>query len=135
MARTPQTVLAIDPGSHKCGIAVLTMTQDILYHAVINTADLHASVQELAEKHLPSVILIGDGTTADAVAEAVTPIGVTVEPVDETLTSVAARKRYFAHNPPRGLRRLIPVSLQTPGRPYDDYVAIILAERYLAEQH
>ncbi|HKM17981.1 MAG TPA: pre-16S rRNA-processing nuclease YqgF, partial [Limnochordia bacterium] len=34
-------------------------------------------------------------------------------------------------HPPRGWRRLLPVSLQTPPVPIDDYVAVILAQRYL----
>ena len=34
-------------------------------------------------------------------------------------------------NPPRGWRRLLPVSMQMPPEPYDDYVAVILAQRFL----
>jgi hypothetical protein len=50
--------------------------------------------------------------------------------VDESYTSEAARRRYVAENPPRGLERLLPSSLRTPSVPYDDYVAVILGERF-----
>lgn len=52
--------------------------------------------------------------------------------VDEHLTSVEARRRYLADHPGRGLSRLLPAGLRTPDRPYDDYVAVILAERFFA---
>lgn len=50
--------------------------------------------------------------------------------VDEHLSSVEGRKRYLLDHPPRGLGRLIPLSLRTPGEPFDDYVAVVLAERF-----
>jgi hypothetical protein len=62
--------------------------------------------------------------------------GCPLEPVlvDEHRSSEQGRRRYFRDNPPRGWRRLLPVGLQTPPRAYDDYVAVILAERYLASR-
>jgi hypothetical protein len=51
--------------------------------------------------------------------------------VDEHGTTLRARARYFTDHPPRGWRRLIPRSLQTPPEPYDDYVAVLLAEAAL----
>ncbi len=54
--------------------------------------------------------------------------------IDEHRSSEQGRRRYFRENPPRGWRRLLPVGLQTPPRAYDDYVAVVLAERYLASR-
>jgi RNase H-fold protein (predicted Holliday junction resolvase) len=129
----PTTVLAIDPGRSKCGIAVVTggTEPEVLHRAVVPTDQITQILTQLSSRHRLDVILIGNGTTASQAAEAAQNVGVPVELVDERLTSVEARKRYFAENPPRGLRRLIPASLQTPGQPVDDYVAVILAERYL----
>ncbi len=126
-------VLAIDPGRSKCGIAVVAdgAEAEVLHRAVVPTDHLRQAVSELTARHRPEAILVGDGTTASEAAKAAEQAGAPVKVVDERLTSVEARKRYFVENPPRGLRRLIPVSLQTPSQPIDDYVAIILAERYL----
>lgn len=134
MASEPVTVLAIDPGTHKCGIAVVSgKDQQILHRCVVSTAEIADIVTRLSQQHSPSIVILGNGTSAKAAADSIKKaISIPIELVDEKLTSVAARKRFFKENPPRGLRRLIPTSLQTPSQPYDDYVAIILAERYLA---
>ena len=44
-----------------------------------------------------------------------------------------AKKAYWKAKPPRGWRRLLPVSMQVPPVPVDDFVAVILAQRYLAD--
>ena len=128
-------VLAIDPGRLKCGVAVVSSSDSLpVYQAVIETADLSKKTADLEQQFCPDVIVIGDGTTSANAAQVVKETSrLPVELVDEKFTSQMARRRYFEHNPPRGLRRLLPISLQTPGRPIDDYVAILLAEKYLAE--
>ena len=127
-------VLAIDPGRLKCGVAVVSSSNSLpVYQAVIETAYLSKKIADLEQRFCPDVIVIGDGTTSANTAQVVKETSrLPVELVDEKFTSQMARKRYFEHNPPRGLRRLLPISLQTPDRPIDDYVAILLAEKYLA---
>ena len=129
-----KTVIAVDPGSYKCGVAVVRGGERVivLHRAVVLTERMGDTLRDLLSAHMPDVILLGDGTTAKSIAEIADSMGAAVQYVDEKFTSVAARKRYFLENPPRGLRRLIPTSMQTPSEPYDDYVAVILAERYFA---
>ena len=106
---------------------------DVLRRAVIPTADLPNALTELVARFSPGAVIVGNGTTGNQVMAAVRQsTGLDAEIVDEKFTSLLARKRYFQENPPRGLRRLIPVSLQSPPGPIDDYVAVILAERYLS---
>lgn len=127
-------VIAVDPGRCKCGVAVVRggTGAEVLHRAVVLAEEIRATLVDLCTVHCPDVILLGNGTTSADVAKAAEGLAVHVELVDEKFTSVAARKRYFVENPPRGFRRLIPLSMQTPSQPYDDYVAVILAERYLA---
>ena len=54
--------------------------------------------------------------------------------VDERHTTEMAKVRYFQEFPPRGLWKLVPIGLQTPPTCYDDFAAVVLAERYLEEQ-
>jgi RNase H-fold protein (predicted Holliday junction resolvase) len=54
--------------------------------------------------------------------------------VDERETTLRARSLYFADHPPRGWRRLIPLGMQMPPRPIDDYAAVLIARRYLADE-
>lgn len=128
------TVLAIDPGTLKCGVAVVKGAEGhILHRSVVATGELASEVARLSQEHPPSTILVGSGTSSASAIEAVEKLNIApIKLVDEVMTSIAARKRYFKENPPRGLRRLLPTSLQTPPVPYDDYVAVILAERYLS---
>ena len=130
-------VLAIDPGSAKCGVALLAGTpgsdeSQTVCRAVVEREALSETISRLTIQHTPDVVVIGNGTRHEDVLEelklaASAPIRV----VDEYATTLAARKLYFEENPPRGWRRLIPRSMQLPPAPYDDYVAILLARRYL----
>ncbi len=54
--------------------------------------------------------------------------------VEERHTSEQARIRYLDATPVRGWRRLLPRALRVPETAYDDYVAIILAERWWRAQ-
>ena len=132
MCERVNVVLAIDPGHAKCGVAVVCRKSGILYRAVVDASSIASEALQIAARFSPEVILVGDGTRSDDVVRAVTEqVGKPVQVVSEENTTLMARRRYFAENPPRGLRRIIPCSLQTPCRPYDDYVAVILAENYL----
>jgi hypothetical protein len=62
------------------------------------------------------------------------PLGVPVHIIDETDTTYRARALYFAEHPPRGWRRLLPLGLQVPPGPIDDYAAMLIARRYLARR-
>jgi len=137
MENMADVVLAIDPGREKCGVAVVERGPDggfrAVYRAAPDVESAPALIAEAARQYKPDVILVGDGTNSAAFVRAVEGLGpASVKVVDEKFTTLQARCRYFAENPPRGLRRLIPISLQTPPRPFDDYVAVILAERFLA---
>ena len=133
---TSQTVLAVDPGRWKCGVAVVRrgdVDLEILYQAVVESSQIRPVIAKLASEFSIDVIVIGDGTGSGEIVKTVQALGIApVEVVDERDTTLLARKRFFKDNPPRGLRKLIPISLQTPHRPHDDYVAVILAEAYLS---
>lgn len=141
MSKAACTVLAIDPGRSKCGIAVVQKTFDkdqpdnVIHQSVISTDILCKTVVDLADQFAPDIIIIGDGTMSAELTQAVISLQIApTEIVDEKYSSLIARKKFFEKNPPRGIRKFIPVSLQTPNRPYDDFVAILLAERYLSAQ-
>ncbi len=100
--------------------------------AVVPTESLTAQVQELSVAHRPDAIVIGSGTGSKPLLLQLQAASLPAPllPVDESYTSQEARLRYLAANPPRGWQRLLPASLRTPPVAYDDYVALILAERY-----
>ena len=128
-------VLAVDPGTAKCGLAVVSRGPVVEHRSVVTKAEIVTVVRNLVEQHKPGRILVGGGTGTEGISRLLCAanLDVEVEIVDERFSTEMARARYFREHPPRGWRRLIPITLQTPPEPIDDYVAVLLAERYLAE--
>jgi hypothetical protein len=129
-----RVVLAVDPGRSKCGVAVCSI-RGVLARSIITLHALPALIMDWQRRFDVTEIVVGNRTGArDALAAASTVATVPVLPVEEAGTTLAARTRYFVEHPPKGWRRLLPRSLQTPPEPYDDYVAVLLAEAALARQ-
>ena len=132
MQASSETVIGIDPGREKCGIAAVHKQQGILELAVVATQTLAVAVTDLASRHQTHVIILGNGTShREAKAALDSSSAYNIHVIDEAHTTEQARLRYWQENPPQGLRRLIPLGLQTPPEPVDAYVAAILAERWL----
>lgn len=128
-------VLAIDPGRDKCGIAVVAEDGRVLYKSVILRISLAVTTESLLAQYAVRTVVVGDGTTSAGAVEEIGKInltykGVSIVTVNEYRSTDEARDRYWRENPPQGFKRLIPVTLQVPPAPVDDYVAVILAERY-----
>jgi RNase H-fold protein (predicted Holliday junction resolvase) len=127
-----KTVLGIDPGTGKCGVAVLA-SGDILHRSVIDSARLIEELPVIARQYAIDLVVVGNGTNSKAIQSAIREAlpGRALLIVDETDTTIRARERYWQHTPRRGWRRLLPSSMQVPPVPVDDFVAVILAERAL----
>ena len=132
-------VLALDPGSHRCGLAVVRRGGEgkpvVLHREVIERSEVIERALALAQAHGAETVLVGDATGGAAIARALRealPASTPVRRVDEAFTSERARRRFLDENPPRGLLRLVPRGLRSPSRPYDDYAATLLAEDFFA---
>lgn len=132
-----KTVLAIDPGSSKCGLALVRREADgllsVLWRGVFAKEQLVARLDEANAVGSFNMVIVGSGTRSReivaAIREAMPSIGVLV--VDEKDTTLQARERYWEYHKRRGFRRLFPSTLFVPPEPVDDFVALILAERVL----
>ncbi len=129
-----RAVLGIDPGTRKAGYAVVRADGSVLALGIEEVSALAARARALAAEHAIEAIAMGTGTNAAPLARLVEELGVPVVPVDERETTLRARGLYFADHPPRGWRRLIPLGMQVPPRPIDDYAAVLIARRYLADE-
>ena len=128
-----RSILAIDPGREKCGVAVLASDGRVLVQRVVMTAALDAAVGALIRAYEPNVIM-GNGTTSADAKKRVEALGVSVTLVDEYRTTDAAKCAYWEAHPPRGWRRLMPRGMLVPPVPVDDFVAVILAQRFLEKR-
>ncbi len=129
-------VLAIDPGREKCGLAVLRENGEVLCQEVIDTATFLSVIAAWREKFSVTDFIIGNGTSSKERVEELKKYqsrekNLTLHIVDEYKTTEAARVRYWQEKPPHGWRRLLPTSFQVPPVPVDDYVAVLLAEKFL----
>jgi len=132
-----KSVLAIDPGTSKCGMALARRSEngelELLWRAISPREQVLSKIQEAQNTESFNMIVIGSGTSSRALVEEIRDkcpgLGLLV--IDEKDTTLQARERYWEHTPRSGWRRLLPASLQVPPEPVDDFVALILAERVL----
>lgn len=134
-----KTVLAIDPGSSKCGMALVRRDNEshlqLIWHDVVPTDAIVPKLHEAYAAEGYHLIIIGGGTHSDQVVSTIREYlpGMGILVVDEQNTTLQARERYWEHHPRRGWRRFLPATLQVPPEPVDDFVAFILAERVLTQ--
>ncbi len=125
-------VIGVDPGRSKAGYALMASSGAVIEAGIEPIGRLLERLQDLAARRPIGAIALGRGTNAGAIRAALEQLGLPIHLVDEYETSRHARSLYFAEHPPRGWRRLIPLGLQLPDRPIDDYAAILIARRFLA---
>ncbi len=125
--------LAIDPGQAKCGWALMDSDGRLVGRGIWPRAALMPNLADLVASRPIELIVLGDRTGHRGILEELSQSPDwrgRIHLVDEDRSSEEARRRYTQEST-RGWRRLIPASLRYPDKPYDDYVAMILAERYL----
>ncbi len=130
----PSLVLALDPGRDKCGIAIVTRAGEIAVHRVVPVAQMRAVLEEWAQSWHFMHVVLGDSTSSQewhARLNEWLP-DVTIYLQDERGSTLEARPLYWQAHPPRGWRRFVPLSLQNPPEPIDDFAAIVLAQRFFA---
>lgn len=127
-------ILAIDPGREKTGIAILK-NSDVLEHKIINSEELVQTIKSLLEKYIIKTIVMGNGTSSKKKYDLLKQefIDRDIVLINEYRTTDEARKLYFQENPPKGWKKLIPLGMQVPPVPVDDYAAIVIGRKYLKD--
>ena len=126
------SIVGIDPGRDKCGVAVLNSSAEILFEEVIETAEFETILKKLIAQFNLRLAILGDGTTHKNAEKILRTLNLEVKIVDEKHTTEEARKLYWKKNPPRGWRKILPTSMQVPPVPVDGIVAEILVTRHLS---
>ena len=130
-ALSRRRVIGVDPGRTKCGLAVAFEDGERVRLEVVPTRIIEQSLREQIEEGAVAAICVGHATTSDVVVELCPDIPVVV--VDESNTTLQARRRYYQDHPPKGLMRLIPRGLLVPDVPLDGYAALLIVERFLMQ--
>jgi RNase H-fold protein (predicted Holliday junction resolvase) len=128
-------ILGLDPGTRKCGYALIDdIGSSPVVLGIAPLAQLGAALTALVTAHRVDIVALGRGTNSAHVATILGELGLPHALVDERETTLRARGRFFADHPPRGWKRFVPRGMLLPDRPIDDYAALLIAERYLADR-
>ena len=130
----------IDPGRYKIGVAfaegdsllfsaiIPKAAEDVLFES-IRKRDWDAlepwkkiGATKLLERRTLEKIYLGNGTSSEDLSKTLRAI-CELEITDEYGTTLKGRELYWKLNPPKGLWKLIPVTLRTPPRDIDDLAA------------
>ena len=144
---TLQFYLGIDPGRDKTGVALVEETGHILAVQVMRTRNFSDTLLQFLYDRLQvrntwglrkilKAVVIGNGTGSEAHKQWVEKAlpGYPVYIVDEKYSTEEARALYWKLYPPHGLRRLIPLGLQTPPEPLDGYAAVVQVHRFMEQE-
>jgi RNase H-fold protein (predicted Holliday junction resolvase) len=127
-------ILGFDPGRDKCGVAVVSLDAQVHEHEVVPAEAAIAKIQMWVQQYAIHTLVMGNQTTAKQWQQRLEQsLTVPILLIDERFSTLEARDRYWVMYPPKGLARLIPQGMRDVPRPIDDIVAIILVERYLAQ--
>jgi len=127
-----EIIIAIDPGTKKCGYAVVDSNLSVLQREVTSTEGIIKIIEDSFNVYKIDEIILGDGTNYKNIEKRLKNHfpKLKIILIEEEFSTLKARKKYFEAHPPRGISKLIPLSLRVPPCHYDDFVAVLLAEKY-----
>jgi len=127
-----EIIIAIDPGTKKCGYAVVDSNLSVLQRKVIPTEKIAGTIGDSLNIYKINKIILGNGTNYKNIEKRLKNHfpELKIILIEEEFSTLQARKKYFKAHPPRGIFKLIPLSLRVPPCHYDDFVAVLLAEKY-----
>jgi RNase H-fold protein (predicted Holliday junction resolvase) len=130
-----EIIIAIDPGTKKCGYAVVDSNISVLQREVIPTDNIINSIKDSFKAYKINKIILGNGTNYKNIEKRLKNQFPELKIIlmEEEFSTLKARKKYFETHPPRGISKLVPLSLRVPPCHYDDFVAVLLAERYFKD--
>lgn len=106
---------------------------EVLARRIVPPGEIENALRELIVTHHPQQIVLGNATTSGTLRARLDDLfaELPVSEVDERNSTLEARALFWEAYPVSGWRRLIPLSLQTPLVPIDDFAAVVLARRFL----
>jgi RNase H-fold protein (predicted Holliday junction resolvase) len=134
-----EIIIAIDPGTKKCGYAVVDSNLSVLQREVISTDEIPQTIEDGLNIYKIDKIILGNGTNYKSIEEGLKKhfSQLKIILIEEKFSTLGARKKYlkkyFETHPPRGIFKFIPLSLRVPPSHYDDFAAVLLAEKYFKD--
>lgn len=129
--------LGVDPGRSKTGLALVDGAGKIVKLHIAESQNIDNEIVEFIKNSCPVHIVLGNGTNSRNIGESVKRVlnDVMVTVVEEAHSTEEARALYWQENPPKGLKKLIPLGMLVPPVPLDAYAAVILVRRFLEDNY
>ena len=129
--------LGIDPGRSKTGLALVNGAGKIVKLHIAESQNIDNEIVEFIKNSCPVHIVLGNGTNSRNIGESVKRVlnDVMVTVVEEAHSTEEARTLYWQENPPKGLKKLVPLGMLVPPVPLDAYAAVILVRRFLEDNY
>lgn len=128
------TYVGIDPGRSKCGLAVVYADGARKALEVVVAEQLADRLEAEVRSGRVHSFCVGHATGSDIILTLCASRWPAIPRyvIDETNTTLEARRLYYVDHPPRGLARLLPRGLLVPNEPLDGYAALLIIQRWLA---
>tara|TARA_Y100001968_G_scaffold87923_1_gene78963 strand:+ start:13901 stop:14338 length:438 start_codon:yes stop_codon:yes gene_type:complete len=126
-------LIAIDPGSKKCGILLADIElKTVLKGDVVATSSLISIINLWKKRRKIDSIIIGNGTRSnDLEIEIKSKTSIPVVLVEERNTTLRARERYWEIWPKNFFLKLLPDGMVVPLGNLDAIAALLLLEDFL----
>lgn len=127
------SILGIDPGRSKTGLALVTADGKIMRLHIAQTDSIACELRSFAAHEQIECIVMGDGTNHEGIGTATREVfpHAQLHLVGEAHSTEEARSLYWRENPPKGWRALVPLGLLVPPVPLDAYAAVVQVRRWL----
>ena len=124
--------LGIDPGRSKTGLALVDAVGKTIALHIADSQNIDKEIVSFLDKNCPAQIVLGNGTNSKLIGEATKKVlpGTQLTVVEEAHSTEEARKLYWQENPPKGLKKFVPLGMLVPPIPLDAYAAVILVRRF-----
>ena len=124
-------VITIDPGKSKCGLVLAEISEKKVYEAIILKSELIENyVRDLNDVEDISKIIIGNGTTSNAIIKKLDFFKRKIITFEEKNTTYRAKARYFELFPIKGFKLLIPREVFIINKNLDAISALVILEDY-----
>jgi len=83
-------ILSIDPGTEKCGIALLNLKGEVLNQLILPFNELEPFIKKITEMHSPMKVAIGNSTGCKRVIQIMNQMKINYEIIEERYSSLEA---------------------------------------------
>ena len=124
-------LIAIDPGSKKCGLLLVDSDEGIVIDALVaDHSVVIVVIRSWTSQDKIDRIILGNGTSSKYWFEKLKGFA-SIQLVEEKGTTLRSRERYWELWPPKSCLRWFPRGLLVPAKHLDAVAALVLLEDHL----